>query len=372
MKRPVYFFILFLLITASCKKPGTEISVPDYSLNLECDRSYLCCNDKDEIIIIGVTGAPLYNELQVIKTDQYANLIWHKQYTIDLGLYPRKILNNGENSYFIAAEDHFNSPIYSEGHGILILKIDDNGNIIHQNLLDHNYGLNYHDMIDDGFGGVFVTGWPNVTNEDPGYVTRISHDGEIMFEHQFPWKTEHIVQYPIGELCYMEFYWFPNDTTGVKFHLTSPYGDELYNGYLQYSYPYNFSCFSTDPQHLIFLLYGKQKNKLLKADFSGNTIWSSDISYPNDGAGTFWDLRKIEDYYYMITDSEEWPQIITIIKYDDNGQKLKVLRNELYGVSYYSDLQFVELSNGSIALIQPSSTSNGCQWNNCTALQIFE
>jgi hypothetical protein len=375
LPRNLFLFLLILfLIISSCKKEEL-ISTPNISISLEGEYDDLCSNENNEIIMIGTNDdyiPPSYcNDFIIVKTDQDGNLVWSKKYILDFWVEPQKIVRTAPGVYFIAINNHIEHPQWGPVVSILILQINDAGDTIHTIRMLSRWGIIFKDMIPDQNNGVIVTALVD-GDENPGGVAKINDTGEIEFFHQFPYRTEQLTQYPLGEICYMEHAFLNNDTTGVTVHLTSPIGDDLFQSTVLQDNDFIFTRFSEDPNHLIMFYSNGNGKFLTKTDFDSQVVWSERVKFTDSDKGDIRDLRKIGTSYYCLGDHGWQPDGLSVIKYDESGEML-FHKNLLFDSKNYSDeVHFTELNNGDLVFLQPPDNYFDCEGYNCYILQIFK
>ncbi len=375
MKTKLPLFCLFaLLLFTTCKKEDVLVN-PDLTIYFEGRFNDLCTNENNEIIMIGTNDdhdPPSFcNDFIIMKTDQDGNQIWSKKYIIDIFIHPEKIIQTAPGEYFIAITKEYDHPQWAWTMGILVVQINDDGEIVHQNLLELYHGIRFNDMIPDRVNGVIVTG-KAFDDDNPGGVAKISNSGEVEFFHQYPFGTEQITQYPLGELCYLEYAFLNNDTRGAAVHLTSPVGDELFHGTILKENNYIFTRFSEDPNHLIMFYLGTNGKFLEKIDYNSQVVWFEQVKFIESDNGMILDLVKIGGYYYCLGEHGLKRDAIGVIKYDETGEKIYQRNFKLINMEYDPDHHFTEMDNGSILFLEPVEHNPECQSDYCYALQIFK
>jgi len=362
------FLILFLIIP-SCKKEEL-ISTPDFTISLEGEYDDLCTNENDEIMIIGsrkVNNSFGRYDLVILKTNSRAQIIWEKVYKIEKFIKPCRIVSATSGDYFIAIQELKNFATFY--NGIKIFQINEEGEILHECFYEGAY---FSDMVANPDGGIILCGYTDY-EENPGLSVKINSNCEQEYIHEFPFKPSQMIQYSTGEICFLEDKMIEEYTYLIHIYLTNAAGDLLSSDTMtQVAHTARYS-FSEVPGELLWLIENNDTTNLFKTDFNSNMIWSTEFASPDQEIYAIWDLRKMGEYYYAVGSYYSDQLILCVIKYDENGNKLRTFRNEIDGYSEYSDVQFIEMDNGSLAFIEPVYPDEGCsKWNNCYILQIFK
>jgi hypothetical protein len=372
MKMSFYALMAGLLIITACKKD--KIPEPKVSVQIEGKFNDLCCNSDNEIVLIGSNDdfqpPEFCNDFIIVKTDQDGNPIWDKKYIFDLLVEPKKILYTGENEYFIAINNFFDDPNWTLTHGIIILKINESGEIISQNLLKLFGGLIYRDMILSQDGGVFVAG-KALGYENQGVLVKINSSGVTDYINQYPFSFVNLVQYSTGGLGLLEMWHHNDDSIGASLHITDPVGNELVQGKLSLEADDISIYLAEDPGYLVSSIRHESSLSLIKSDYNSHIDWSTPYEMVNAGSAELWGVKKIGAHYFAFGKYGAYAGTFYFVRFDEFGKNELTFRTPLYRYSFIEEIQFTELNNGRIALIQPHESSEYCFYPNCYSLQIF-
>jgi hypothetical protein len=372
MKMSFYAFVVGLIILTACKKD--EIPEPKVSIQIDGSFNDLCCNSDNEIVLIGTNNdfqPPSFcNDFVIMKTDQDGNPIWEKKYVIDLDIAPKKILFAGPNEYYIAMDNYISHPQWAETVGILVLKINDTGEIINQNLLILNGGLIFLDMILSQDGGVIVSG-QSMQLENRGVLAKISSSGVTDYFNRYPGFFVNLLQYSSGGLGLLERWQHNNDSIDALLHITDPVGNELLQGKLSFEADDFTTCLAEDPGYVISSIRHENSLSLVKSNYDNHTDWSTVYNIADDGPIELWGVKKICAHYFTFGKYGSYAGTFYFIRFDEFGKNELTFRTPLYHYSFPEDIQFTELNSGRIALIQPHDPSEYCGCSGCTLLQIF-
>lgn len=357
-----YFFTGLVLISAaiiSCKKNDSN----DLNKDIKLEGSYtaLCGNSKNEIIIMGYDRTDQDTSLIILKTDMNGNQMWERRYNSEYTIRPVKILATNNDEYYVAADRIIRKNNLTYGFDNLLIKLNDNGDILFQSLLEKSQDLVTSKMVFSRINGVLVL-LVGMFERKPELI-EVSATGQVLTKTTFQMAPH---EFQIGEysggcryLMYHDNY--DQDSLMVNVCQFDISGEIIsWYGLIRESIAGN-SCFATEEKNIFWLSSVDQGIKLTKTDLANNLILENDFQIPNSEAAFIEGIETIGgsnyifgyNYYDNVHNSNFF-----VLKFNGNGDMEKLYLTSLGSLSPYT-YALTGLNNGSLAIIHPIHDENG-------------
>ncbi|MFH1249938.1 MAG: T9SS type A sorting domain-containing protein [bacterium] len=267
------------------------------------DEAYGVATDKQaNIIVVGSIHNDMTNaDIHIVKYDPNGNLIWTQTYTNgeNVGEFGYGVATDSKNNIIVTGKAYYNWGDY------IILKYDQNGNLLWMRTYDGAWEDYAQDVAVDGSDNIIVTGYSNRDMNWDWCTIKYSPEGDIIWIRRYDvaetdWAFGVATDQDDNVIVAGETHQLLPGTGGCSAMVIkySAQGDTLwtkiFTDTLQYAEVGTFTDVTTDDQGNIYLAgeyfywsdTGTSNNRsdyyIVKCDLYGDTLWTVTYDYDNE------------------------------------------------------------------------------------------